>query len=63
MSVTLQDGAIGILVGGGPAPGINGVITAAALRCLAAGRQVLGIRDGFKRLIAGDTSQVAPLTA
>ncbi|MGH7259488.1 MAG: diphosphate--fructose-6-phosphate 1-phosphotransferase [Nitrospiraceae bacterium] len=59
----LQTGAIGILVGGGPAPGINGVIAAAALRCLAAGRQVLGIRDGFKRLIAGDTGHVAPLTA
>jgi 6-phosphofructokinase 1 len=57
-----QAGSIGILVGGGPAPGINGVIAAAALRCLGAGRQVLGIRDGFKRLIAGDTSQVAPLT-
>jgi ATP-dependent phosphofructokinase / diphosphate-dependent phosphofructokinase len=57
-----QAGSIGILVGGGPAPGINGVIAAAALRCLSAGRQVLGIRDGFKRLIAGDTSHVAPLT-
>lgn len=59
----LPTGAVGILVGGGPAPGINGVIAAAALRCLAAGRQVLGIRDGFKRLIAGDTSHAAPLTA
>jgi 6-phosphofructokinase 1 len=58
----LPAGAIGILVGGGPAPGINGVIAAAALRCLAAGRQVLGIRDGFRRLIAGDTSDAAPLT-
>ncbi len=57
-----QAGSIGILVGGGPAPGINGVIAAAALRCLSAGRQVLGIRDGFKRLITGDTSHVAPLT-
>lgn len=57
-----QDGAIGILVGGGPAPGINGVIAAAALRCLAAGRRVLGIRDGFKHLIAGETSHAAPLT-
>jgi 6-phosphofructokinase 1 len=57
-----QAGNIGILVGGGPAPGINGVIAAAALRCLAAGRQVLGIRDGFKRLIEGDTSHITPLT-
>jgi 6-phosphofructokinase 1 len=57
-----EDGAIGILVGGGPAPGINGVIAAAALRCLAAGRLVLGIRDGFKHLIAGETSHAAPLT-
>lgn len=57
-----QDGAIGILVGGGPAPGINGVIAAAALRCLEAGRPVLGIRDGFKGLIAGDVSKAVPLT-
>ncbi|MBI5776582.1 MAG: 6-phosphofructokinase, partial [Nitrospirae bacterium] len=57
-----QLGTIGILVGGGPAPGINGVIAAATLRCLSTGRQVLGIRDGFKRLMAGDTSHIAPLT-
>ena len=29
--------AVAILVGGGPAPGINGVISAAAIRCLTDG--------------------------
>ena len=43
----------GILVGGGPAPGINGVIGAAATAALQGGARVLGIRDGFKWLMEG----------
>ena len=39
---------VAILVGGGPAPGINGVISAATIRCLAEGGKVLGIEQGFK---------------
>jgi len=38
---------IGILVGGGPAPGINSVIEAAMLRGLSEGLEVVGIVDGF----------------
>jgi ATP-dependent phosphofructokinase / diphosphate-dependent phosphofructokinase len=50
------------LVGGGPAPGINGVISAATLRCLDEGRTVLGIEQGFKWIMQGDVSRVTPLT-
>jgi ATP-dependent phosphofructokinase / diphosphate-dependent phosphofructokinase len=53
---------VGILVGGGPAPGINGVISAATIRCLAEGRKVLGIEQGFKWIMKGDVSKVTPLT-
>jgi len=50
------------LVGGGPAPGINGVISAATIRCLADGHKVLGIEQGFKWIMQGDVSRVTPLT-
>ena len=49
---------IAILVGGGPAPGINGVISAATLRCLAEGSKVIGIEQGFKWIMQGDVSKV-----
>lgn len=52
----------GILVGGGPAPGINGVIGAAASVALARGARVIGCLDGFQWLMAGDPSQVRELT-
>lgn len=53
---------VAILVGGGPAPGINGVISAATIRCLDEGWKVLGIEQGFKWIMRGDLSKVAPLT-
>jgi len=53
---------IAILVGGGPAPGINGVINAATLRCLGEGRKVVGIEQGFKWIMQGEVSRVLPLT-
>ena len=43
----------GIVVGGGPAPGINGVIGAASLAALQRGHEVVGIVDGFKWLMEG----------
>ncbi len=45
---------IGILVGGGPAPGINGVISAATIEAINSGLSVLGCYDGFKWLAKGD---------
>jgi 6-phosphofructokinase 1 len=51
----------GIVVGGGPAPGINGVIGAAALLAARKGHRVLGIVDGFSHLIEGRTDHVREL--
>lgn len=41
---------LGIIVGGGPAPGINGVIGAAAIEAINNGLDVLGFYDGFSHL-------------
>jgi 6-phosphofructokinase 1 len=51
-----------ILVGGGPAPGINSVIGAATIRAILSGAEVIGIQDGFKWIMRGDISHVAPLS-
>ena len=53
---------LAILVGGGPAPGINSVIGAATIRARLEGTNVIGIRDGFKWVMAGDISKSLPLT-
>ncbi|MBI5198765.1 MAG: 6-phosphofructokinase [Nitrospirae bacterium] len=53
---------LAILVGGGPAPGINGVISAATIEAINEGRDVIGILDGFKWLSEGKTDRVIPLT-
>ena len=47
---------IAIVVGGGPAPGINGVIAAAAIEGINRGYKVFGIHKGFERLIEEDAS-------
>jgi len=57
-----MNGKLAILVGGGPAPGINSVIGAATIRACLSGVEVLGVHDGFRWLIEGDTSRVTPLT-
>jgi 6-phosphofructokinase 1 len=51
-----------ILVGGGPAPGINSVIGAATIRGCLADVDMLGIQDGFAHIMKGDISRVQPLT-
>ncbi len=53
---------LAILVGGGPAPGINSVISSATIRGELEGVEVLGIRDGFEWIMQGDISHVARLT-
>jgi 6-phosphofructokinase 1 len=52
---------IGILVGGGPAPGINGVIASAAIEALNSGLEVVGIYNGYEYLARGDHSHVVRL--
>ena len=44
---------MGILVGGGPAAGINGVIHSATIEAINNGIEVVGIYDGFQHLMEG----------
>lgn len=53
---------LAILVGGGPAPGINSVIGAATIRAILSGGEVIGIKDGFKWLMQGNIDNIKPLT-
>lgn len=57
-----QNKKLAILVGGGPAPGINSVIGAATICSILDGVEVIGIKDGFKWIMKGDINQVVPLT-
>lgn len=52
---------MGILVGGGPAPGINGVIHSATISAINNGIDVIGIYDGFQHLMQGKLESI-PLT-
>jgi ATP-dependent phosphofructokinase / diphosphate-dependent phosphofructokinase len=56
-----QKQTLAILVGGGPAPGINGVIAAATIEAINSGLRVIGIRQGYHWLARGDTSCAAEL--
>ncbi|MFQ3574535.1 MAG: diphosphate--fructose-6-phosphate 1-phosphotransferase [Thermodesulfovibrionales bacterium] len=53
---------VGIIVGGGPAPGINGVISAATIEAVNAGKKVVGIKGGFKSLFDGNENCVEHLS-
>ncbi|HTX59689.1 MAG TPA: diphosphate--fructose-6-phosphate 1-phosphotransferase [Verrucomicrobiae bacterium] len=53
---------IAILVGGGPAPGINGVIASATIEAINHGLRVVGIFDGYRDLAAGRPPRVMELT-
>jgi len=53
---------LGILCGGGPAPGMNSVISAATIAARKSGWDVLGITDGFEHLIQGRTAEARPLS-
>src|SRR4029434_1290588 len=52
---------VGIVVGGGPAPGINGAIGAVTLEAGNRGHQVVGIYDGFSHLMEGRTDRTKVL--
>jgi 6-phosphofructokinase 1 len=54
-------GKLGILVGGGPAPGINAVIAASTIKAVNEGFAVVGIQDGFKHLVKRDAACARPL--
>src|ERR1019366_6154499 len=53
---------LALVVGGGPAPGINGVISAVTIEAINRGIEVLGISDGYKHLVKGDATNIQKLT-
>jgi 6-phosphofructokinase len=55
-------GRLGILVGGGPAPGINSAISAATIEAINRGLDVVGIYDGFAGLIDGSPAKFRDMT-
>ena len=57
-----NDNVLAIIVGGGPAPGINAVISAAAIEAINEGFRVIGVQDGFKWLMREDASHVRELS-
>src|SRR5579884_3933338 len=61
MGAMNEDETLAILVGGGPAPGINGVIASATIEARNHGLRVLGIYQGYRHLVKGDTSHVREL--
>jgi ATP-dependent phosphofructokinase / diphosphate-dependent phosphofructokinase len=56
-----QPPTLGILVGGGPAPGINGVIASATIEAINEGCRVVGIYDGYQWLAQGDATHAQEL--
>jgi 6-phosphofructokinase len=61
MSMARRGKTIGIVVGGGPAPGINGVIHGVTVIGINRGYNVYGIWEGFKHLVEGHF-EAEPLT-
>src|SRR5271166_1865627 len=63
MNSSLSGGKLGILVGGGPAPGINGVIASVTIDAISTyGMEVVGFHGGFKYLVEGSTAHNRMLT-
>jgi ATP-dependent phosphofructokinase / diphosphate-dependent phosphofructokinase len=60
--IFMDKDVVGIIVGGGPAPGINGVISSATIEAVKQGKKVLGIVGGFHSLFEGQKNNVMPLT-
>ena len=61
MSASSENQKLAILVGGGPAPGINSVIASATIEAVNCGLHVIGLRDGFRWLVQGDTTHAVEL--
>ncbi len=60
--MAMGKGRMAILVGGGPAPGINGVIGAATIGAIERGTEVIGLYDGYKWLCRGDGEHIKPMS-
>lgn len=62
MTTEALPGKLALVVGGGPAPGINGVISSVTISAIEQGSEVIGFQDGFKWLVKGDTTHQRRLT-
>src|ERR1700676_4277116 len=62
MTNAAGSGKLALLVGGGPAPGINGVISSVAIEAIEQGFEVIGFRDGFKWLVENDAEHFRKLS-
>jgi 6-phosphofructokinase 1 len=63
MASILQGKRLGILVGGGPAPGINGVISSVTIEAIIThGMKVIGFQNGFRHLVEGSRKHHRELT-
>src|ERR1035437_8965710 len=62
MNMSKAPQKLAILVSGGPAPGINSVISASTIRSITEGVEVIGIMDGFKWIMDGDISHTKNLS-
>jgi len=63
MASSLQGKRLGILVGGGPAPGIKGVISSVTIEAIIThGMEVIGFQNGFRHLVQGSTQHNRKLT-
>ena len=62
MADSFKGAKLGILVGGGPAPGINGVISSVTIEAINCGMEVIGFQNGFKHLVEGSLTHNRQLT-
>ena len=54
----MKPGKLGIIVGGGPAPGINTAARTAVRLGIDRGHTILGVRNGIRGLLAGDVVEI-----
>jgi ATP-dependent phosphofructokinase / diphosphate-dependent phosphofructokinase len=57
-----KQGCFGIIVSGGPAPGINGVISASVIEANNRGYKVKGLLNGFRGITQGEEESVIDLS-
>jgi len=55
-------GKLALVVGGGPAPGINCVISSVTIEAINHGWEVIGFRDGYRWAVRGDADHIRRLS-
>eukprot|EP01028_Stygiella_incarcerata_P007261 TRINITY_DN3000_c0_g1_i1.p1 TRINITY_DN3000_c0_g1~~TRINITY_DN3000_c0_g1_i1.p1 ORF type:complete len:431 (+),score=156.62 TRINITY_DN3000_c0_g1_i1:162-1454(+) len=60
--MSARNPVLAIVCGGGPAPGMNGVISAVAIEAISRGWDVIGLKQGFRHVMTGNCTEIMPLT-